>query len=392
MARLWRVLVLAALESFATVLIERGIYFYTHDRFAFEEGENLLLAFGFGAAYVAGALASHRLALHLRERPLLVGVLLAQLAVHGALAARPVVAVVVAGTVVLGLLNGLKWPVIESYVGAGRTPARAARAVGGFNLSWSAVVLPALAAAGPVIAWRAPALFVLAAGINVAGLVLAWPLPHQPVHLAADHPEQPAPEARRRLGALLVSSRWSLLASYSQMWVLAALMPAIFARLSFEVGAATALSGILDLVRFASFAALGVWGGWHFRRLPLILVIGGLPLGFFMVLFGGDLAAVLAGEVVFGAAAGMTYYAALYYAMIVKNASVGAGSGHEGLIGAGFALGPAAGLLGRALTPIIGSSDLGMLGGLGLLVAVCAIGAVASLARMGRAAPQAGLP
>jgi MFS family permease len=380
-ARLWRVLVLSALESFATVLIERGIYFYAHDRFAFSEGENLFLALGFGAAYVVGALGSHRLSRRVGERPQLVGVLLAQLAVHAGLAARPVATVVVAGTVVLGFLNGLKWPVIESYVAAGRTPARAARAVGGFNLSWSGVLLPALVVAGPLIAWRAAALFAAAGAVNLVALVLAWPLPREPVHLAPDHPERPTPAARRRLGALLVSSRWSLLSSYSQMWVLAALMPAVFARLKFEVAEATALSGVLDLMRFGSFAVLGVWSGWHFRRLPLLLVIAALPAGFFMVLFGKDLATVVAGEALFGAAAGMTYYAALYYAMVVKNASVDAGGGHEGLIGTGFAIGPAAGLAGRALAPLVGSADLGLLGGMGLLVVVCAAGAAVWLLR-----------
>ncbi len=46
----------------------------------------------------------------------------------------------------------------------------------------------------------------------------------------------------------------------------------------------------------------------------------------------------------FGIAGGMTYYAALYYAMVMKNAAVEAGGAHEGLIGSGLMVGPVIGL------------------------------------------------
>ncbi len=67
----------------------------------------------------------------------------------------------------------------------------------------------------------------------------------------------------------------------------------------------------------------------------------------------------------------MVYYSSLYYAMIVKNASVEAGGGHEGLIGAGFALGPVAGLVGVALQPALGSAVLGMVLGVGPVFVAC---------------------
>ena len=47
----------------------------------------------------------------------------------------------------------------------------------------------------------------------------------------------------------------------------------------------------------------------------------------------------------------------------MKNASVEAGGGHEGLIGTGFALGPLAGLIGVAIQPHIGSEVGGTLRG-----------------------------
>ena len=87
------------------------------------------------------------------------------------------------------------------------------------------------------------------------------------------------------------------------------------------------------------------------------------------------MAAVLAGEVLFGAALGMVYTSALYYAMVLKSAAVDAGGGHEAIIGSGFVLGPAAQLAGIALMPLLDSRMLGTLAGVGPLVLVCGVGA-----------------
>jgi len=102
--------------------------------------------------------------------------------------------------------------------------------------------------------------------------------------------------------------------------------------------------------------------------------------------FGPSVAVVLLGELVFGVSAGMTYYAALYYAMVVKNASVDAGGAHEGLIGAGYAVGPAAGLAGNALAPAVGGVVLGRIVGVAPVVVACVVGAVVSLVKVARTA------
>ncbi|MBM4017269.1 MAG: MFS transporter [Planctomycetes bacterium] len=379
-----RLLVITFVESLATTLIERGIYFYSHSRLGFTDAENLGLALGFGAAYVAGALASHSAAARWSEKRLLVAMLLAQFAAHAVLFVWAGSYVLVVVNAIIGGLNGLKWPVIESYVNAGRTPAAQAGTVWRFNISWAPAVVAGLAAAGPLIGWWSPSLFALAGALNLGGLALAWPLPRRPAHLPADHPERPAPEALARFRGLLASARWSMLASYALMWILAALLPRVFADLGVEVRRATALSSLLDVFRTMAFLVLGLWRGWHWRRWPLVIVIFGLPAGFFVSLYGPDVATVLAGEVIFGLAAGMTYYAALYYAMVVKNAAVEAGGAHEGLIGAGFAIGPLAGLAGGAIAPAVGGPVSGMAAGVAPVILTCAAGAVYSLARARR--------
>jgi len=57
--------------------------------------------------------------------------------------------------------------------------------------------------------------------------------------------------------------------------------------------------------------------------------------------------------------------------MVLKNASVDAGGAHEGLIGLGFAIGPAAGLVGTALAPALGGPLPGLLAGVGPLILLC---------------------
>jgi hypothetical protein len=145
-----------------------------------------------------------------------------------------------------------------------------------------------------------------------------------------------------------------MLSSYLLLFLLAPLMPFIFQRLELPLRLAPGAAALLDVLRLSSFALLAGWKGWHGRALPLALAGAILPVSFFMVLFGQNLPVVLLGEALFGAAAGLAYYSALYYAQLSKNASVDAGGAHESLIGLGFALGPLAGLLGHALTGPIG--------------------------------------
>lgn len=107
---------------------------------------------------------------------------------------------------------------------------------------------------------------------------------------------------------------------------------------------------------------------------PLAAIVIGQPLGFALAYYGGSLAWVLAGELLFGLASGLAYYAALYYAMALQRGAVEAGGGHEGLIGLGFAAGPGLALLGGAL----GWGAAGAVPALAVLVVACAAGRATS--------------
>jgi MFS family permease len=375
-----RMLVTAFFESFVTTLVERGIYFYTCHALGFGDRANLLLALAFGLVYAATAAVSHRLTARWGERAMLACALGGQFVVTLLMAAIPSAAVVVAGTVLLGGLYGLKWPVIESYMLAGDTPSQAVRSVGRFSIAWSIAVPLGLAVAGPLIDAGRAWLFVAALLGGIPAAVAAWGLPARPAHLPDDHPERVSPETAVRWQRLLVASRALMFASYAQLWVLAALLPGIYTRLGCAVALAAGLSGVLDLMRWQAFCIFGRWTTWHDRRWPIVAVAIGQPLGFALACFGGSLAWVLAGELVFGLSAGLAYYAALYYAMALERGAVKAGGGHEGLIGLGFAAGPGLAVLGSTL----GRGTAGAIPALGILVLACITAALVTTRRLPR--------
>ncbi len=345
-----RLLLVSFLESFGTVLLERGIYFFTADRLRYSEPQNLTLALCFGVAYVVGALASHRLTTRWKERSVLLGCLSGLLVLHVLLSLDTHSRSVPFVFPLIGLLQGLKWPPIESFVSAGRSPAELVRLLGQFNVAWAFAVPAALVVAGPIIASGRPeAFFECAALLNAVAIGLCLPLPQNPAHFEDDHPARP--DARSLAGAsrLLVSARWSMLSSYTLLFLLAPLMPETLRRLELEVTTATAWVALLDVARVVSFGAAGWYTGWRDRSALLVASAVTLPLAFALVLGASSLPLLALGEVAFGLASGFCYSASLYYALLVKNASVDAGGAHEGLIGVGFALGPLAGLAGSTM-------------------------------------------
>jgi hypothetical protein len=156
-------------------------------------------------------------------------------------------------------------------------------------------------------------------------------------------------------------------------------MPFVLSRLAVSDTLAPGLAGLLDLFRVAAFLSFRLYRGWVGCPYFLALQCFALPSGFLLALLGPNLAAVVAGELIFGFAVGGAYYAAIYYALVVKNASVEAGGGHEALIGTGFTVGPALGLLAVWLTPHVGSRLLGTVLGVGPLLVLGSVAALVPL-------------
>ena len=353
------VLVFTFFGSTAGVLLQRAAFFYTSHELHFGAAQNLLLALANGLAYIAGASVSHGATRRLGERRTLQWNLSIQAALFLIAAARQGWGFL-AALVALSFLTGGLWPVVESYVTAGSSPSRTASAIGRFNVTWGLSSPVALWAAAPLVGSFPRGLFLAGAAVQAVALLMTRTFPAVPPYLPDNHPERPHPELLRRYVRLCDSARWSMTSSYMMLFLLAPLMPDLFARLQVAPAPATALSSVLDVFRELSFAMLRHYVGWHGRPGLLAAAALLLPVSFASAIASPWLAGLLAAEAVFGLTMGMAYYAALYYAIVIRNASVGAGGAHEGLIGLGFTLGPAAGLIGHGLA----AQGLGLSGGM----------------------------
>lgn len=382
---------LTFLESIAATLIQRGLYFYTHEQLGFDQTQNLWLAFGFGAVYVAGAFVSHGAAQRWGERRLLFACLFGLLLLHAVMALFAGPWALVSAVLGTSIIQGLKWPIVESYVSAGLPPKRLLKVLGRYNVIWASAGFAAMGCTGLILSTGVPSLFFWCpALLNLLGIGIALRLPQAPQHLEHSHPERPAAGELVKLRGLLGSARWSMMGSYALLYVLAPLMPSLLERLGLAVAEAAPVASVLDAVRVVAFGLFGAWAGWHGRRLPMWLTMAALPLGFLLILLGDSLPLLILGELIFGLAAGFAYTAALYYALLAENASVDAGGAHESLIGIGIGLGPLSGLAGQLLVgeqvPFVAAGALGPFVALALtttpIMAVCAAGALRSLLRL----------
>lgn len=386
-----RLLITVFVTSFAGTLLQRGAYFYTHQVLGFSQAQNLWLALLIGVTYVGGATVSHPLSARFGERRALLSVLLALICVHLLIASVPLAPLLVVALASIGFLQGSMWPIFESYMSAGESPRSLGRILSRYNMTWALSVPLSLALAGLIIASGSPRLLFLAAAALFGAVALSCrAFPGKPVHLEADHAERPNAAVLNSYRPLLAASRLAMLLSYALMYVLAPLMPEIMTGIGLDTASAARAASVLDVARFACFVGLFAFSGWHSRKLPIFIAIAALPVGFALVLLGPSLAPVIVGEILFGAAAGLLYTAALYYAQVVQNASVDAGGAHEALIGLGYALGPGAGLIGTALAHGAGPGSAGYMQGMSLatlpLVAICSCAALWQLLRVPRRA------
>ena len=346
------ILVLSFLATFGTAVLWNGLGFIAKEGYGFDEAWNLALAIWNGAVYAAVAFPAGRLLRCLdrviRPRTVIAIVFLLQVAIC------PLVLLGESGWLlflVSGAMSGLAaffWPVIEAFVAAGRTPHEMRHAIGWWNATWMTALGIALVAIAPFLAaghanWAIGGL----APINLMCLVvLLRGVPASPSPHAHATPEHVAPTAYRDL---LASHRAMLPLAYALIGALSPLMPYILDRLDAPLAWQTPLTATWMFARVAGITALRFSPWWHGRWSTTLLGAGLLLGGFVAVVLAPSIPMIVAALVVFGLGQAVVYYTALYYVMRVGDADVDAASTHEGLIGVGYAAGPAAAAIGVAL-------------------------------------------
>jgi hypothetical protein len=321
-----------------------GLFFVAADQYRFEALANLILAAAMGAVYALSARLAGRLAHGRAPRRLLS----AALATWTAAAVLPLLAPGSVAMFWIAALTGsaaaaATFPVVESYLSAGRHGAEMRSAIGKFNLTWTpATALPLLVL--PLCTRISP---LGSFAVSACATALAWLAARRlPPHPA---PHEPA-AARAAVGAeyplLLRAASWLLPFSYV---ISAALAPVLPQRLA-AVGVGEAKSFVAAswmAMRFLVLLAMWRSRFWHGRWGTFAAASAALGGGLALVLLAGSAPLLVAGLLVYGAGMGLTYYASLYYAMALGQGGVDAGGNFEALIGVGYCLGPLLGIAGH---------------------------------------------
>ncbi|MBC8309235.1 MAG: MFS transporter [Planctomycetes bacterium] len=391
-------LVLTGLASTGTSVIWNGLPFIAKRDFGFSESENLSLYLLIGFVYVSGALSSGvctRLLNPYISLRTIIAMLLITVAGVCSLPlffASDFVMWVSGG--VAGFCSAWLWPIVESYLVAGRHGKEMRRAIGWWNLVWMVAVAGVMLAMAPLMEKHASMVIVGLGVMNLIAIgVLPWYAKNPPVHEEAVSKKH-VPDGYREL---LKGARVLLPLSYVFNGLLAPLLPFIFASIAIDIFWQTPVASTWMVSRVLATALM-----WHFEswgqspgdcphenkpkvsnRHNSSLHLGGqspgdcphlsgwngkwsilwgalfvMGMGFVCILSAVSLPILIFGLVAFGAGMGVTYYAALYYAMAVGNAKVDAGGKHEAFIGGGYMVGPILGLASlqfasTSFTPII---------------------------------------
>lgn len=339
-------LVFTALASTGTSVVWSGLPFIAKVQYGFGETENLALFVTIGLIYVLGAFSSgwvtNRLQPHISSRSIL-GCLLV---VQAAACSLPLFSeggwvIWVAGGIAC-LCSSLLWPIVESYVVTSRHGSAMRRAIGWWNIVWMISVAAVMFAMAPLMKEHASMALVGLGGMNVLAIcVLPWFAVNP-----SEHDEAMAMEVvPKEYPSLLKGSRILLPLSYIICGVLSPLLPFVFSGLEISVFWQTPLAAVWMMSRVVITGVMWHWATWHGRWSVQWVAAFSMALGFVGILIAQDIAMLIIGLVIFGGGMGMTYYAALYYAMSVGRAKVGAGGTHEALIGGGYMFGPLVGLI-----------------------------------------------
>jgi len=344
------VLAVTILASFGTGILWNGLPFIAEHDYHFDKVKNLALLTFLGVIYVGGALSAGP-ATRLVERRLSArGVLVWALGVQAVLALGPwfvddewIVWVVMGAS---SLLASFFWPIVESYVSAGRHGRDMRTAMGWWNVAWTGAIALALVFMAPLMTGEGKtarfAIVGLAVLNTLAAASLIWfrrePSEHD-VETSDAHvgPEYPM---------LLRSARILLPLSYVLLAAISPLMPYRLDDLAVEPHWKTPMTAIWMFARVAGIAVLWRLPFWHGRWGTLVVGGAGMAAGFTLIVAAPTVPLMMTGLALFGGAQGVTYFAAIYYAMSVGRAAVDAGGVHEALIGVGYTLGPVAVLAG----------------------------------------------
>lgn len=365
------ILILTFLASLSTGVLWSGISFIAKHDYGYSQERNFLLYIVTAVTYVIAAFSAgwltRRVARWMSPRGVIAALLMMQIIVSP-------FPIVFEGewslwfvACMTSIISALLWPVVESYLSAGRHGQSMRSAIGWWNISWTSAVAASMLLMAPLLDEQVARLAIvgLAPASVLAMMALPW-FARQP----SEHDEsQWRASITFEYPELLRSVRVLLPLSYLVIGAVSPLMPYRLEELEVRTITETPATSTWMIVRV--FAIILMWRlrFWHGRWGALLLGATGMVIGFAFIALSPSIQLVLFGLGLLGAGQGVIYYAALYYAMSVGRAEVDAGGTHEALIGVGYTAGPLAALIGIRLPVLPGVAAAG---GGGIVTAVVA--------------------
>lgn len=239
--------------------------------------------------------------------------------------------------------GGLFWPTVQGELGARSTPADLGRAAGCFNVAWSAGKMLGYLAAGQIAErFGSSAPLLLAPAVELAVFLLVpggaprrlAPDGAQPVRVDAS----PIPAARFRRAAWAAN-----LVAFGVGATLNYQFPKRILSLGYQAGDFGNFLALVGLSQTATFAVLGLRGGWERRPVSFIVPATAGIASAGALLLAASKPAIYATAPGIGVALGFAYSLSLFHSLHTP-AGHGRNAGiHEALLGSGALIMPLAG-------------------------------------------------
>ncbi len=339
------------LASVSGGALASGVFFVARQEYGFRPFDNLVLAAASGAAYTLVARVASRVVARLDALTGPRGALQLSLAVWGLSSLLPLVpgggAPGLWGATLGGAIaSAITWPVMQSFLGAGRSGPRLRAAIGWFNVTWTPATAVPLLLMPVFAAHDVRYMLALSAVTNLGAMAFVLRFPPRPGRESAEDAAVATPPA---YPALLASVSWLLPLSYVMSFVLAPLLP----ERTTQVGVAQDWGGVVAatwmIARVVVLVAMWRSPFWHGRWGALLAAAVALIAGTGMALLGASVGVLVVGLALFGTGMALTYYAALYYRLAVGRGSADAGGRFESLVGLGSFVGPLVGIAAYSL-------------------------------------------
>ncbi len=345
---------LAGLNTLAASFYFNYLFFFLRDQFGFGNRENLWVSALHGFIYIFSAVLCGKFA----ERR---GYLLSLKVGFGGLFLVMVAAALLDSAVgqllavaAYSVVLLFTWPALEALASERESQSGVQQMVGIYNCTWAGGAAIAYFTGGKLYeVWAQGTIFWLPAGLFAAQFLLVLWLDKHHATVVAATPAPPrethhTPEAAAFRQAVSPKAflKMAWLASpfaYIAINTLLAVMSGVAQKLELSPARVGLFCSVWFFGRFAAFALLWQWRGWHYKFRWLIGAFVLLIASFIAILISPQLWVVVVAQIAFGLATGLIYYSSLFYAMDVGEGSSEHGGWHEAFIGAGICFGPAVG-------------------------------------------------